>query len=49
MKDRKIGLINLFAGKKWRCKYGLVDAAGEGKSRTNEKSSINIYTLPSVE
>ena len=47
MKYRKIGLINLFAGKKWRCKYGLVDTVEEGKIRMNEESSIN--TLPSVE
>jgi len=48
-------LINLFAGKEWRLRYGdsdiengLVNTVGNGESGTNRESSIDIYTLPCV-
>ena len=50
MESRKMVLMNLFAGKEWRCRYReqTCGHSGEVKSGTNRESSIDIYILPWV-
>ena len=51
MESRKMGLMNLFAGKDWRQRYrenGLMEEVGEGESGINGESSVIVYTLSGV-
>ena len=50
MESRNMVLMNLFAGKEWRCRCRgeLVDTVGQGENGMNGESSINIHALPCV-
>ena len=48
MESRKVVLMNLFAGKEWRCKCRELICGHRGESGRNRESSINIYTIPYV-
>ena len=50
MEYRKIVLMNLFAGQKWRCRLanGLVDTVREAESGKNGEDNFNMCTLSYV-
>ena len=50
MESRKIVLMNLLAGKEWRCRRReqTCGRSGEGGTGANGESSTDIYTLPWV-
>ena len=47
MESRKKVLMNLFAGKEWKCRMDC-DTVGEGESGTNGESSVDVCTLQYV-
>ena len=50
IESRKMVLMNLFAGKEWRCRFieWTVNTVGKGERETNGECSINLYALSHV-
>ena len=52
MKSRKMVLMNLSAGRQWRCRHGEQTCGHgqeeEGESGMNGDSCMEAYTVPSV-
>ena len=48
MESRKVVLMNLFAGKEWRCECRECICGYRGESARNVERSIDIYALPCV-